>query len=54
MRKNVTLVSYDILFTFVRFINKKLCWLEEAVVLNLRKITEQRKRKLKVEILDRN
>ena len=32
--------------------NLNLCWLEEAVVLDLCKITEPRKQKLKVEILD--
>ena len=36
---------------FLCLINPKLCWSEEAVVLNLYKITEPRKQKLKVEIL---
>ena len=36
---------------FLCLINPKLCWSEEAVVIKLRKITELRKQKLKVEIL---
>ena len=48
LRKNVTLASYDILFMFLCLISSKLCLSEEAVVLNLCKITEPRKHAVKI------
>ena len=43
---------YMLLFMFLCLINPKICRSEEALVLNLCKITEKRKQKLKVEILN--
>ena len=42
---------FDILFMFLGHTNPKLCVLVNAIVLDICKITEQRKKQLKVEIL---
>ena len=44
-------LSFDKLFMFLSHTNPKLCVLVNAIVLDICKITEPRKKQLKVEIL---